>query len=134
MPINHPGVSIVLKRTVWPHTMTFAGCSASDTRFGIAAVRSAAYKKGSSAAAVARPTTGFALSLSEKLLLDDFDGGQLLADLETLHRATIMVRWMTNYKRLSICHPRGPVKCTAVIRIPVTSAHCCHACFHGTSP
>ena len=92
--INHPSVSIVLDRSVWPHTVTLAGHSASNMRSAVAAVRSATYEKGSSAAALARPSTVFALSTREKLLLDDFDGGHLLADLETLHKVTIMVRQM----------------------------------------
>ena len=92
LQVDHPGVSIVLDRNTWPYTVTLAGRSASSMRSAIAAARSAAYEAGSSAAAVAWPSTVFALSTREKLLLDNIDGGRLLADLETLHRVTIMVR------------------------------------------
>jgi hypothetical protein len=95
LQVNHPGVSIVLDKNVWPHTVTLAGHSTSSMRSAVAAARSAAYETGSSAAAVAWPSIVFALSTREKLLLDNIDGGRLLADLEALHRVTIMVRYMT---------------------------------------
>lgn len=90
-----------------PHTVTLAGNSASNVRSAIAAARSAAYEAaGFSKDAVAQPSTVVALSTREKQLLDDFHAGKLLADLETLHQVTIMVRQMTTHVT-SISHPRG---------------------------
>ena len=87
LQINHPSISIVLDKTVWPHTVTLAGHSASNLRSAVAAVRSAAY----GTRVVARQPTVFSLSTREKLLLSQFDGGRLLVDMEPLHRVTIMV-------------------------------------------